>query len=55
MARLTERLKCPFCDSDYVRLFVKTPEELKEHILKVHGRTMDFAEITIPHPSSETS
>lgn len=41
---LVERMKytCPYCDSAFLQ-FIESEEQLRDHMLKAHGRELSFA------------
>jgi len=44
--------KCPFCNSDFLK-FIETEEQLRAHVLTVHGRTMNSGRIATPQPTTD--
>ncbi len=35
------KFTCPYCDSVFLQ-FIESEDQLREHILKVHGRELSF-------------
>ncbi len=36
------KFTCPYCDSVFLQ-FIESEEQLREHIMKVHGRVLSFS------------
>ena len=36
------KYSCPYCDSAFLQ-FIESEEQLREHIMKVHGRELSFS------------
>jgi thiol-disulfide isomerase/thioredoxin len=36
------KFTCPYCDSAFLQ-FIESEEQLRDHILKAHGRELSFA------------
>ena len=47
------KLECPFCESAFSSL-ITTESELRQHVLIVHGRVLDFNPQTMRIPESGT-
>ncbi len=45
------KFECPFCDSAFSSL-ITTEGELRQHVLIVHGRVLDFNAQTVKLPES---
>jgi hypothetical protein len=47
------KFECPFCDSAFSSL-ITTESELRQHVLIVHGRVLDFNAQTVKVPEAST-
>ncbi len=48
---------CPYCDSAFLQ-FIESEEQLREHIMKAHGRVLSFPRKSIgqmPETSEESA